>query len=85
MIIDGKRLERTEPVARTADIMRHVVNNVESDIISGIQPDVRELRMLVADVRHLTALAFKRIFHVMLAVLAVNALTLIAVLSLLFF
>jgi hypothetical protein len=84
MIPDGKRLERAEPATRTADIVQNVVSTVEPDIISGLQPDVREIRMLMADVRHLTSLAFKRIFRIMLALLVVNALTLIVVVSLLF-
>ena len=56
----------------------------ESEIVSRVRPDVRELRMLMADVRHLTSLAFKRIFQMMLAVLVLNVLTLIVVVSLLF-
>ena len=83
MTPDAKRLERAERASQVAEIAQHVVQNVESDIISGVRPDVRELRMLMGDVRHLTSLAFKRIFQMMLGILGINVLTLIVVISLL--
>ncbi len=84
MSAEGKQLGQVKAVTPRAEVVEQVVGSVESDIISGIQPEVREVRMLIADIRHLTALAFKRIFRIQLALLAINVLTLIVAVSLLF-
>jgi hypothetical protein len=83
MIRDGEGVDFTKPMVPTADRVHHALAKIETDVVSGIQPEVRELRMLMADVRHLTSLAFKRIFRMVLAILGVNVLTLIVVVLLL--
>jgi hypothetical protein len=54
---------------------------VHSNVTSGIQPDVRDLRNLMADLRDTVSIAFRRIFWAVMACVALNAVVLIVVLT----
>jgi hypothetical protein len=74
----GSSAERVERAATTVET---AASAVQSNVTMGIQPDIRDIRGLVVDVRDTVTIAFRRIFWAVIACLALNAVTLIVILS----
>jgi hypothetical protein len=85
---ESMRRDAPESVGDTADSVGRALGSVEtaaaavqSNVASGIQPDIRDIRGLVADLRDTVSIAFRRIFYLVIACIAVNVVTLVVVLT----
>ena len=67
--------------SRAAGTMDRAAASVHSNLTSGIQPDMRELRLLMADLRDTVAIAFRRIFWAVIACIVLNVVVLVAILA----
>jgi hypothetical protein len=72
----------------TADRVDTVTNKLEataqavqSNVQSGIQPDIRELRNLMADLRETVSISFRRIFWAIIILGALNLIGLMVLLA----
>ncbi len=75
-------------VRAAADRVDHAVGtidraaaSVQSNVSDGIQPDMRELRQLMADLRDTVSIAFRRIFWAVIAGIALNIVVLVVLLT----
>lgn len=71
--------DAADRVSQAAGTLDRAAASVESNVTSGIQPDVRELRLLTADLRDTVAVAFRRIFWAVIIGIALNIVVLLAV------
>lgn len=73
--------DTADRVDRAVGSMDRAAASVQSNVASGIQPDLRELRLLMGDLRDTVAISFRRIFWAVIACIALNIAVLLVLLA----